>query len=74
MKPFPGLGNNDSHLLCDHAKAPFADCYCRAVTGRTVPNIALYCMGSFRDCPVYRKWRLDTDMPETIESPTPKKG
>ena len=45
----------DAPYLCGYSRAPFADCYCRKVTGRTVPNIVLYCMERYRECPVYKR-------------------
>lgn len=42
--------------LCPHALDPFEICYCRTVTGRNIPKIARYCIGSYQDCPVYKKW------------------
>lgn len=44
-----------SSYLCEYAQQPFVDCYCRNVSGRTVPNVVFYCMERFDDCPVYRK-------------------
>ena len=34
---------------------PFADCYCRNVTGSSIPKIAKFCMEGNSDCPVYEK-------------------
>lgn len=45
-----------TNLLCEFACQPFDDCYCRDVTGRTVANIAMYCMDRYRECPIYCKW------------------
>ncbi len=42
-------------FLCEYSHKPVEECYCRHVTGRSVPNIALYCMERFRECPIYRK-------------------
>lgn len=56
--PCPKTDHDPTQYLCEHSRDPFDDCYCRQVTGRTVPNIALYCMERFRECPVYRKHAL----------------
>jgi hypothetical protein len=50
--------DNDTPYLCRYSRQPFDDCYCRKVTGRTVPNIVLYCMERYRECPIYRKQAL----------------
>ena len=57
---------NDSLFLCDHSSAPFGDCYCQNVTGRTVPNIVLYCMGRYQECPVYRRRVQSVDAPDSL--------
>lgn len=44
-----------THYLCEYSRKPFEECFCRQITGRTVPKIALFCMERFRECPVYRK-------------------
>lgn len=41
--------------LCEYADKPFDDCYCRQITGRSVPKIARYCMERFAECPVFRR-------------------
>lgn len=52
--------------LCEYANRPFDDCYCRVVNGRTVPNIVLYCMERFRECPIYRqRLRQEATGPDT---------
>ncbi len=56
--------------LCEYAHDPFDDCYCRHITGKSVPNIALYCMEHFRECPVYRNRRPEScERPGTLQSP-----
>ena len=48
-------------LLCEFSQQPFDDCYCRNVNGQTVPNVVKFCMGEYRECPVYRRYtRLKT--------------
>jgi len=42
-------------LFCEYSDQPFDDCYCRNISGRTVPNIAMYCMERYQDCPIYQK-------------------
>ncbi|HEX9078038.1 MAG TPA: hypothetical protein VF795_00540 [Desulfuromonadaceae bacterium] len=46
--------------MCEYLRDPFDECYCRRITGKSVPNIALYCMERFRECPVYRTRKRGT--------------
>lgn len=48
-------GRQAPDYLCEYSHHPFAECYCRNVTGRTVPSVVQYCMDRFRECPVYRQ-------------------
>ncbi len=49
-------------LLCEFSQQPLEDCYCRNVNGQTVPNVVKFCMGEYRECPIYRRHnRLKTD-------------
>ena len=54
-KPNPIHQHQNTTLLCEFSHQPFDECYCRNVSGRTVPNIALFCMERFCECPIYRK-------------------
>lgn len=51
--------NNTSTILslCEYTANPFEDCFCREVTGRTVPMIARLCMDNYTDCPIYQKYK-----------------
>gem|GEM_PF-3083429 len=51
----PNSSHQAAAYLCEYSLQPFAECYCRNVTGRTVPNIAQYCMERFQECPIYRQ-------------------
>jgi hypothetical protein len=48
-------GPQTAAYLCEYSQQPFAECYCRNVTSRTVPNIAQYCMERYWECPIYRQ-------------------
>ncbi len=45
----------EATYLCECAHQPFDECYCRKLNGKTVPNIVMYCMDRFTECPVYRR-------------------
>lgn len=63
------MSNPTAPYLCEYANHPFDDCYCRVVNGRTVPNIVLYCMERFRECPIYRKQlQQEVTGPETLKN------
>jgi hypothetical protein len=48
-------GRQTAAYLCEFSQQPFAECYCCNVTSRTVPNIALYCMERYWECPIFRQ-------------------
>ncbi|MBF0378368.1 MAG: hypothetical protein HQK72_12930 [Desulfamplus sp.] len=41
--------------LCQFSNNPFDDCYCRKVTGLSIPFITKYCMDKYHECPIYKK-------------------
>jgi len=44
-----------TQIFCEFSRQPFDDCYCRNISGRAVPNIAMYCMDRYQECPIYQK-------------------
>lgn len=54
-KPILTANQSDVHYLCVFSSRPFDECFCRNLTGRTVSNIAMYCMDRYQECPVYQK-------------------
>jgi len=54
-KTTPDSVRKSDGYLCEYSDQPIAECYCRNVTGRTVPAIVMYCMGRYQECPVYRQ-------------------
>ena len=49
--PFSEGANSD----CPQVARPLPDCYCRSLTGSTIPLVIYFCRELFTDCPVYRR-------------------
>jgi hypothetical protein len=52
--PQTAADTRETPYLCEYAEHPHEECYCRRLNGRTVPNIVMYCMDRYRECPIYR--------------------
>ena len=46
-----GSGNGTCPVLDN----PVSDCYCLNLTSLNIPMAIQYCLGDFRECPVYKR-------------------